>query len=312
MKTLPAFSVIVAVHNGAATIARAVESVLTQTIPPVELVIIDDGSTDDTAEVISRFGDRVRYHYQPQAGVSAARNQGVSLAEGDWLTFLDADDWYYPNRLRWHAEWIAEEPSLDFLTGDFDYRNPDGHRIRGSMESTDIGRRILDKAKDTDRAVMEGDDLGDFVASHFGDTHTLSLPRRTFLELGGYTVGIRVCEDVQFLIRLCSRSRRIGVVCKPMGVYTIHPNSATRKDPLAAQRETVRALKPLLDKLEDAPRPIRRGLRERVQRARLDLATVLLRNGKRGEAIRAVLPSILEQPGWRSFRLILSVMHGGA
>jgi hypothetical protein len=312
MKTVPQFSVVIAVHNGAATIARAVDSVLAQSSPPLELIVVDDGSTDDTAEILLDFGGNVRYHRQSQSGVSAARNKGVELAEGDWLAFLDADDWYYRDRIRWHAEWIAEDPLLDFLTGDFDYRDLDGNRIRGSMESTDVGRRILDREKSADRAVMEGDDLREFVASHFGDTHTLSIPRRTFLELGGYPIGVRVCEDVQFLIRLCSYSRRVGVVCKPMGVYTIHPNSATRRDPLAAQRETVRVLKPLLGMLDDAPKAIRGGLRERLRRARLDLAAVLLRNGRRGEAVQAVLPSLLEQPGWKSLRLVLSVFRGGA
>jgi hypothetical protein len=310
MKTVPSFSVILAVHNGAATIARAVESVLSQTSPPKELIIVDDGSTDDTAEIISKSGGSVHYHYQPQAGVSAARNQGVALAKGEWLAFLDADDWYYPDRLRWHAEWIAEDPSFDFLTGDFDYRD-DGGRLRGSMESTYVGRRLKDRVEDSDRVIMTDDELGEFVAHHFGHTHTLSLPRRTFLELGGYPLGVRVCEDVQFLLRLCARSHRVGAVCKPMGVYTIHSQSATRSDPLAAQQETVRALKPLFGLLKDAPGVIRKGLRERMRRARLDLAVVLLREGKRGKAIGAVLPSMLEQPGWRSLRSVISVIRGG-
>ncbi len=307
----PTFSVIMAVYNGAATIARAIESVLAQSYSPHELLVVDDGSTDGTAEAIGRFGSSVRYHHQTNAGVSAARNVGASMARGEWLAFLDADDWYYPDRLRLHAEWIAEDPALDFLTGDFDYRDSTGDLLRRSMESTEAGSRILQKSDPSEQAVMTSDELGDFVAQHFGDTHTLSLPRSTFVELGGYPVGVRVCEDVQFLIRLCARSRRVGVICRPLGVYTIHSESTTRSDPLTAQRETVEALKPLSHMLENASPGIRKGLRERMRRSRLDHAVVLLRNGERGDAVRAVFPSMWEYPGWRGFRDVLSIVRGG-
>ncbi|HVC12783.1 MAG TPA: glycosyltransferase family A protein, partial [Burkholderiales bacterium] len=106
----PSFSVVIPVYNGAGTIGRSIESVLAQTYPASELIIVDDGSTDDTARVVASFGRRVVSLPQANAGVSAARNNGAQRAAGEWLAFLDADDWYYPDRLRWHAEWIARDP----------------------------------------------------------------------------------------------------------------------------------------------------------------------------------------------------------
>ena len=120
-----------------------------------------------------------------------------------------------------------------------------------------------------------------FIANHFGDTHTLTVPRSTFLELGGYPVGRAVCEDVNFLIRLCARSARIGVVCEPMAAYVIHPESATRSDPLRSQRLTVEALLPLRAALAGAPPFVRKGYRKRLSRARLNLAYALLRHHRR-------------------------------
>jgi glycosyltransferase involved in cell wall biosynthesis len=308
----PTFSVIMAVHNGATTIGRAIDSILAQSYSPMEIIVVDDGSTDNTSEEVARFGGAVLYLSQPHAGVSAARNAGASMATGEWLAFLDADDWYYPDRLRWHAEWIEEDRSLDFLTGDFDYKGADGKFLRRSMESTEAGRRMLKKAKGADRVLMTAAELESFVAQHFGDTHTLSVPRETFFELGGYPLGVRVCEDVHFLIRLCGRSRRVGVICRAMAVYTVHPGSATRRDPLNAQEETVRALEQLTPLLMDSPSSIRSGLRECMRHARLDLAYVLLRNGRRMGAIRAVLPLVLARPSWRSLRDFVSVMRGGS
>ncbi len=306
----PFFSVIIAVHNGARTIARAVDSVLEQTHPRREIIVVDDGSSDNIAAVLAGYGDRLRCIHQANAGVSAARNAGVAAARGGWLAFLDADDWYYPRRLEAHASWIARDPGLDFLTGDFEYRDADGTLIGRSMERTAVGRQLLDKAGEESTVVMEDDELGRFVEQHFGDTHTLSLPRETFLALGGYPLGVAVCEDVNLLIRLCARSRRVGVVCEPLGVYLIHAASATRSDPLRAQRETVAALLPLKRELATAPRSIREGLIGCLARARLDLAAVLLREGQRLAALRAVVPMLGERPDLASLRAVLSVARG--
>ncbi len=306
----PRFSVIIAVYNGADTLARAIRSVLEQSYPACELIVIDDGSTDGTRAVATGFGERIRYHYQGNAGVSTARNQGAELARGDWLAFLDADDWYYPERLAHHARFIRDDPDLDFLTGDFDYVDPDGGLLRRSLESTPAGQVLLELNGRGPRRVMQGAVLGQFVAQHFGDTHTLSLPRTTFLALGGYPVAYTVCEDVNFLIRLCAQSRRVGVVTEPLAAYCIHPDSATRHDPLRAQRQTLAALSALKPELADAPDAIRRGLKGALRHARLDLAFYLLRQGCRARAIAAVAPMLLQQPGYQSLRDLLSIMKG--
>lgn len=308
--SLPSISVIIAVYNGAPTIRRAVESVLAQTCPAHEVIVIDDGSTDDTDAVVAEFGDRVRYLRQSNAGVSAARNAGAAAATGAWLAFLDADDWYYPDRLRWHAEWIGRDAGLDFLTGDYDYRRPDGSLIRRSMESTEAGGALLGKAKGAREVIMELNEMAPFIENHFGDTHTLTVPRRTFLALGGYPAGRAVCEDVNLLIRLCARSRRVGVICEPMGVYLIHQKSATRTDPLRAQRLTVEALLPLKTEFADAPRVIRQGYRGRMRRARLNLAYALLKKGESAGAVGAVLASLFENPSLSTLRNVASIFLG--
>lgn len=290
----PRFSVVIAAYNAEQTLARAIRSVLGQTWPAHELIVADDGSTDATLVVARSFGEQVICVHQANAGVSAARNAGAERASGDWLAFLDADDWYYPDRLRRHAEWIVRDPNLDFLTGDSEYRRPDGTLIGRSMEITAAGRAMLAKAAGAQEVVMEGAELGPFVEQHFGDTHTLSLPRRTFRELGGYPLGRAVCEDVNLLIRLCARSRRVGVVCEPLGVYCVHQQSATRRDPLRAQRLTVEALLPLKAGLAGAPDAVYRGFQGRLRSARLNLAYALLRSGQGAAAVRAVLPSLLD------------------
>jgi len=222
----PRFSVIIPAYNAAATLARAIDSVRAQSWPAHEIIVVDDGSTDATAEVARQYGDAVRLIRQANSGVSVARNAGASAATGDWLAFLDADDWYAPDRIKLHAEWIADDPALDFLTGDYEYRDEAGTLLGTSMAQHESGRMLLAKAAGNMRVVMdEHAQIAAFVADHFGDTHTLSVPRERFVELGGYPTGFKVCEDVHFLTRLVAGSRHIGVICRSLGVYVIHGGS---------------------------------------------------------------------------------------
>ncbi len=303
------FSVVIAVHNGGRTLKRAIDSVLAQTRPPHEVIVVDDGSTDASAEIAAGYGAPVRVLRQENRGVSAARNAGVAAASGDWIAFLDADDYYYPERLALAAEAIERFPEVDFVTGDFDYRDESGRLLRRSLESTALGKRLLARGGG-DFRLMEAADFGAFIEDHFGDTHTLALPRRTFLRLGGYPSDFAVCEDVHLLIRLCLASRRAAVVAQPMAAYVIHPDSATRRDPLRAQRQTVAAWRSLKPLLASAPPPLRAGYRRGLARARYDLAVALLRRYGRREALKAVLPLLYEAPSVDSVKRILSVAKG--
>jgi GT2 family glycosyltransferase len=306
----PTFSVIIPAYNSATTLTRAVESVITQSWPADEVIVIDDGSTDDTLQVARGFGDQVRVIHQSNAGVSVARNRGAEAATSNWLAFLDADDWYYPDRLRWHAEWIARDGSLDFLTGDYEYRSEDGCLAGTSMVLHPSGRAMLDKADGAMNVVMGLQEIEVFVAEHFGDMHTLSVPHKTFQALGGFPPGFKVCEDVHFLTRLCAASRRAGVICRPLAVYLIHGSSATRSDPLKAQEYNLQTLLDLRNLAGGFPAPVERGVMARLRTGRLNLGYALARSGRRREAIAAVLPSLVETPGWTSFRNVLSMLKG--
>ena len=305
----PRFSVIIPVFNGERFVARAIESVLAQSFPPEEVLIVDDGSTDATSQVVARYGTRVRYLKQANQGVSVARNAGARAASGDWLAFLDADDWYFPDRLRLHADLLSANGDVDFLTGDYEYRDSNDNLLGRSMEKRASGKNLLRKAANGLTVIMEEQDFEEFVADHFGDMHTLSVPRSTFLTLGGYAQGFKVCEDVHFLVRLVSTSRRAGIVCRPLGVYVIHDESATRKDRLQAQRENVRTLLDLRRFDHSFPPPVRRGLRRLLARARADLGYALIRDDKWLAAVRAVIPIIWESPGFRSTKTLLSIMR---
>ena len=113
----PLISVIIPVYNGKRFLNESIDSVLQQSYSPLELIIIDDGSTDGSAEIAQQYGSRVRYHFQENQGIGPARNAGVGLALGSYLAFHDADDLFTPDRLVLQMAAFAADPGLDAVFG---------------------------------------------------------------------------------------------------------------------------------------------------------------------------------------------------
>lgn len=304
------FSVVIPNYNNGTTLARAIDSVLAQTWPAHEIIVIDDGSTDDSAAVAACYGDRVRYVRQANAGVSAARNHGARLATGTWLAFLDADDIYMPDRLGAHGRWITREPDLDFLFADQDYRQPDDTPLQKAIDACAAGRALVARHPGKVEIPIGAADFEACVADGFAEIRTLSLPRANFLKLGGFPLEHKIGEDLYFFIRLYAASRRGGVVNRPLAVYYIYPSSALRKDPLTAQRAYVATLDALDEELRGAPSGIRRGWRTKLRNGRLSLAYMYLRMKNRRAALAAVTPLLWGNPSLRSLRDVASVMRG--
>lgn len=159
----PVFSIIMCTFNRADLLPRAVESVLAQTEMDWELLIIDDGSTDATAAVAGDYAARskkVRYHYHTNRGVARSRNVGATLARGDWLTFIDSDDFYLANHLAARRRILEQHPQVDFLHG--------GVHV--------IGDPYVADKDDPHRRIHVRDCLIDA---------TVFIRRATFLDLGG-------------------------------------------------------------------------------------------------------------------------------
>jgi len=113
----PLISVVIPIYNRVQYIAEAIGSVLAQDYSPVELIVVDDGSTDDAVAVVRRMGAGIRYVYQANQGIGAARNAGVALATGSFLAFLDSDDAWLPDKLSSQAAVFAAHPETDAVYG---------------------------------------------------------------------------------------------------------------------------------------------------------------------------------------------------
>lgn len=113
----PLVSIIIPVYNCEEYLAEAIESVFAQSYRPIEVIVVDDGSTDNSAKVTKQFAPDVHYCYQPNAGPGAARNRGIMLAQGTFLAFLDADDLWVKNKLALQMEVFDEKSDVDMVFG---------------------------------------------------------------------------------------------------------------------------------------------------------------------------------------------------
>jgi glycosyltransferase involved in cell wall biosynthesis len=113
----PLVSVIIGAYNAAAYLGEAIDSVLAQTHERVELIVVDDGSTDGTGDLAGSYGDQVHCIRQQNGGMAAARNRGLEDARGDFFAFLDADDRFPPDKLRLQLATFEDDPSLDIVYG---------------------------------------------------------------------------------------------------------------------------------------------------------------------------------------------------
>jgi glycosyltransferase involved in cell wall biosynthesis len=125
----PQFSVVIPTFNRAKILHRALESVFSQTYQPAEIIVVNDGSADDTSEVLASYGDQIQTINQSNAGLSAARNSGIKAATSEWIVFLDDDDEHVPERLALAAESIALYPEIDVHATNTALVNPDGSEM---------------------------------------------------------------------------------------------------------------------------------------------------------------------------------------
>ncbi|WP_317997256.1 glycosyltransferase family 2 protein [Vulcanimicrobium alpinum] len=195
-------SVVIPAYNAESFIGAAIESVRVQTSLPAEVIVVDDGSTDRTAEIASQAGARVVT--QRNSGPSAARNAGVDAASSPWIAFLDADDRWAPDKLESQSAAISRWPDLGFCISDYAVVQPGGIVEASLCEDPDyrtIGREaIAGAAVRFERSSF----LRAFIRSMFLRQSSALVKRELFLQSGGYDSRFRLAEDYDLFLRLAS------------------------------------------------------------------------------------------------------------
>jgi glycosyltransferase involved in cell wall biosynthesis len=216
----PLVSVIIPTYNCGPYIADALDSVLTQDYSPMEVIAVDDGSTDDTREVLARYGDRVRVYSQANKGPAAARNLAVRESRGQYLAFLDGDDLWLPGKLSAQMACLAARPELKVVFGSwFVWRPTDA----GVYEPLNVSESAPEEGIDeTESGWIYSKLLFDSVI------HIIAavIHRSVYDTVSGFDESLRTGSDYDFWVRV-SRHFEVTKLRRKVAVYRQNLTSVT-------------------------------------------------------------------------------------
>lgn len=226
-------SVVIPTYNASGRLRKTIESVLAQTLPPHEVIIVDDGSTDDTNQVCATFGDTITYIAVANGGQQRARNLGSERASGDWIAFLDHDD-------LWHPEYLSEiqafhhRHSFDLVfCNSLTVQEQNGASvIQDGTRFTQLAPAGYWQALGVDTSdkwtVLERYHYVRFLAFHPVQPSVMTIRKDMFQKLGGFDPRMRgiSAEDFEFSLRAI-RLARVGLIWKPLATITRHAGNAS-------------------------------------------------------------------------------------
>jgi glycosyltransferase involved in cell wall biosynthesis len=203
MLSTPSVTVIIPAYNAAQFLFQAVDSLMAQNYPMLEIIIIDENSTDNTAPAIQSFGPNVRYLQQACGGPAAARNVGLRLSQADFVGFLDADDLWMPGRLHSQIAFHLQHPELDYSQG--------------------YTRKIYLESHLASQPHYARDD-----AAHLDpNPGSLLFHRQALLQLGGFDESFLYGEDIDLCLRACATGMTGAVFEQVVLLYRMHANNMT-------------------------------------------------------------------------------------
>jgi glycosyltransferase involved in cell wall biosynthesis len=277
------YSAIVPTFNGARWLGRALGSVLRQTLPATEIIVVNDGSTDETADVLAAFGNRIRCLHTQRGGIGAARNLGSAAASGTYLAFLDHDDLWHEEKMEQQARYLAQHPEVDVL-----YTDAREFDSRGTVHASYHDRfPRLRSAADLFSAIV-----------HFQVplVSTVCL-RRAFLtahDLSFMTAASGV-DDIGLFLEIAARGGVFAHLDEVLVSRRLHDSNLSKEHWHRFVKRCV-LYRELLDRLSDAPASYRRELCWGLRQAHYQVGEWRWGHGQRAEAAALLRQAV----GWDS------------
>ena len=293
-------SVVIPLYNKQYYIRKAIESVLIQTNPCFELIVVDDGSTDQSADIVNSFEDhRILLIQQENSGVSKARNKGVYEANGDWVSFLDADDEYEPDFLKEAENFINghTRSNISFLGTNYYIRS----------------RECIANSLDISTGIYDYPMLFRDQKSPNNSSSTI-VNREAFLLTGGFSEEVKYFEDWITWFKL-GIIGKFGYISRPLAMYNFIEGSVSRaaRDMKEFYNSAVSLPVTLNEYLSKNSRPSQDNgpIRKRIASFSISIAEILAIGGERGLSIRMmrfVSPQVFVAELRKSFRTLLFLL----
>lgn len=267
-------SVVIPTYNRAADLSRALESVVSQTFPVTEIIVVDDGSTDNTREVVAQFGSRVIYIHQKNAGAAAARNRAIGVATGEWLAFLDSDDWWMPDKIQLQLDALARSPrAVLSYTSAWIVSQGGAREMFRAVEPAKLRRALRHS---------------NLITS----CSSVMVRREAVIAEGCFDESLSLSDDWDMWVRLAQK-HPFAVVSEPVIAYAITPNSLSQ-DPKRTMTDTEHMLEGTL--LRGLRGPSRMIWRRKIRAAQLCRAALNARGIDRALELQLLLRSLAQWP----------------
>jgi glycosyltransferase involved in cell wall biosynthesis len=266
---MPRVSIITPTFNCGAFIERTLNSVMAQSFRDYEVIVVDDGSTDGTGELLAPWRDRINYFYQPNGGLAHARNVAVSRSRGALLAYLDSDDLWHPHKLQRQVEFMDSHPECGLVHTELTIIDDDDRII---MDRWYAGSGYVP---------ARGTRLIDFINDNNMQVPSVMERRECYEEVGGFDERFRRLEDYLHWFRVVLLGRSVGYIDEPLALYRRRSGSLSRNQ-AAMHQALIDMFRVLVEE---------HGLRERLDEA---AAAALQR---RVDSARRGLPYHLRQQG---------------
>ena len=300
MSPLPAISVIVPCYNAAAFVPATLRSVLAQQGFELQIIVVDDGSTDGSPERVAREFPGVALVRQANAGVAAARNTGLAHARHDWVAFIDADDLWLPGKLQAQWELLARHPDASLAYTAW--------KVWASNEPEPTADWLSELAHEAVHSDEWQGPSGWIYPELLVDcvvwTSSVLVRRELLVQAGGFDVALRIGEDWDLWLRL-SRLTPMLRVTQPLAIYRMHPNSITKAPPDTNYKHLVvmRAIGQWGVAGPDGRRAEMADVKRSQARTWMDLAGARLKAGAMAHAREDAAMAVRSQPwavqGWK-------------
>ena len=253
-------SILIPCYNTERWVAKAIESALAQTWPNKEVIVVNDGSTDGSLTIIRSFGDRIRWETGPNRGGNVARNQLLTMAQGEWLQYLDADDYLLPDKI---ASQLADEPA--FPRADLLYSPMTLEHWRDGRQ---VNRELL--------SIPQPHDLWVLMARwQFPGTHAVLLRREMVAEVGGWKPDQPCCQEHELFLRLLNSGSRFAFCPRPGAIYRQWSDSTVcKRSPMLSITKRLELLTKL-ESLVSAKGLMTRDRMDALAQSRLECARVM-------------------------------------
>jgi glycosyltransferase involved in cell wall biosynthesis len=288
----PLVSVVIPTHNCAAFIEQTIESVLAQTMGDLEIIVVDDGSSDDTAARLARFGGAIDYLRQGQRGAAAARNAGIARARGAYVAFLDADDLWREDKLEAQIRLVRGHADVGLVFSDAEWFNDGGTLAPSFIAGRD---RFRPGREVPPGGTWVGRCFRTLLLQNFITTSTVLIPRDALRAVGVFDESYPTGEDHHLWLRLAARFA-VGFVNRPLIRSRMRPESLIGQDFRRMYRNEVRVVQEFQGCFGPLELGARFQIRRRLAELHFRLGWRLFAAGDAGEARREFAAALRAWP----------------